>query len=151
MKLQQTILPKKKDMSSMINFVIKKGNKNIAESIIRQALFLFAKGLKKENKVSIYKHICKSIKNVTPLVDVVVHKRKHRSFQVPKPLSKEKKLFFKNKWLLHSSRSGAKQNMYKNLSNELYLSTVTRSYANKKRKELHALAISLRKKTKRKF
>jgi ribosomal protein S7 len=148
MKIQSNIITKKKDMNSMINFVVKKGNKNIAESIVRKALFLFAKTYKKKDT---YMHIRTSIKNVTPIVNVVVHKRKHRSFQVPKPLTKEKKLFLINKWLLSSSRSGAKQNMYKNLSNELYLSTIARSYANKKRKELHALAISLRKKTRRKF
>lgn len=148
MKVQQNFIPKKKDMKSMINFVIKKGNKNIAESIIKKTLFLFTKTIKKKKT---YMHIRKSIKNVTPIVNVVVHKRKHRSFQVPKPISKEKKLFLINKWLLSSSRSGAKQSMYKNLSNELYLSTVTRSFANKKRKELHSLAISLRKKTQRRF
>jgi ribosomal protein S7 len=147
-KILAQSLPPIKDMKAMVNFVIKKGNKNMAESIIKKTLFLFTKTIKKRKPQM---HISKSIKNITPVVNVVVHRRKHRSFQVPAPILKKKKLFLINHWLLSSSRAGAKQNIYKNLSNELYLSTVTRSYANKKRKELHALAISLRKKSQRLF
>lgn len=148
MKRQAAALPKPKEMQSMINFVVKKGNKNLAESIIKNSLFLFTKTVKKKQPYKLIRH---SIKTITPMVNVIALKRKHRSFQVPESLSKKKKLLLVNKWLLTGSRTSSKQNMYKNLSNELSLAISKRSFANKKRKELHSLAISLRKKTKNIF
>lgn len=135
-------------MQAMVNFVVKRGNKNSAESIIKKALFLFVKTHKKKK---IHRFIRQSIKNVTPIVNIIVFKRRHRSFQVPRPISNEKRLFFSNKWLLTSTRAGTKQNIYKNLSNELYLSAKKRSSANKKCRDLHAAAVNLRKKTERLF
>lgn len=132
------------NLDHLLQFLIKKGKKELVESIIKDSL---SNLVKKNKKTNLKKFINQSFKNVEPNLNVVVRKRKHRNFYIPEKLSERKRIFYVNHWLSKGAFTGNKQSLYQNLGFEFELAESNKGYAVKKKNELINLAISVRKKT----
>jgi small subunit ribosomal protein S7 len=123
-------------ISMLINKLLKKGKKNIAENILYKTLKLIELKTKK-NPILILE---KSIKNISPRVKLEATYLNKSIFQVPKILNLYYSTRIAIKWLIENSKKRSGKSMSIKLSNEIFDSLKGIGNSIKKRDEMHKRA-----------
>lgn len=123
-------------VSKFINYVMRKGKKDLARKIVYQA-FEIVKEKTKKDPLEIFQ---KALENVRPLLEVRPRRIGGATYQVPKEVPLERGLFLAATWILEAARSKRGKPMREKLAEELILAYQNTGAAIKKKEDTHKMA-----------
>jgi small subunit ribosomal protein S7 len=123
-------------VSKFINYVMKRGKKDVARKIVYQAFEIIREKTKKDPIEIFYQ----AIENARPLLEVRPRRIGGATYQVPREVPKDRGLFLAMKWILEAARSKKGKPMKEKLAEELILASQNTGSAVKKREEVHKMA-----------
>ncbi|XP_077474357.1 small ribosomal subunit protein uS7m [Stigmatopora argus] len=144
-------------ISKFINMMMKHGDKVLAREIMTETMVhIKRKQVEKyhkspqEKKEEIdcnpYSIFHRALENCKPVVGLVSIQKGGKSYQVPVPLSDNRRRFLAMKWMITECRENKhrRMHMYEKLSQELMAASVKEGNVFKKKIELHKMAESNR-------
>lgn len=123
-------------VARMINKIMLGGKKTTAERIVYTAL----DKLSKETKASPVESLEKSLSNVMPEVEVRSRRIGGANYQIPVPVSDDRKVALAIRWVVDSARKRKGSDMASFLSDELLSAFKNNGTAVKKKEEVHRMA-----------
>lgn len=119
-----------------INYLMKDGEKSVAEKVFYKAL----ENLKKESEEEPLKVFERALENASPMVEVVSKRIGGANYQVPKEVRPERKFFLACQWIIEAARSRKGKPMDKKLAEELITAAKNEGAAIKKKQNVHRMA-----------
>jgi len=123
-------------VSTVVNKVMLDGKKNIAESIVYDAMDIAAEKTGAEPLAALHN----ALEAVRPLVEVKSRRVGGATYQVPIEVSERRQQSLAVRWLIEYSRSRSEHTMAERLGNEMAEAVNERGGAYKKRDETHRMA-----------
>ncbi len=120
----------------IINYVMEKGKKSTAESIVYGAFEIIAHRLK-DDPVKIFE---KALSNIKPRLEVKSRRVGGSTYQVPVDVRPDRALALSMRWLILHSRKRGEKTMREKLAFELMDAASGRGAAVKKREDTHKMA-----------
>jgi len=122
-------------VAKFINYIMKKGKKNIARKIVYGALDII-KEKSKQDPVDVFE---KAIQNASPILEVRSRRIGGARYQVPVEVSKERRVALAMRWLIQAAKAH-KTSMKESLARELLEAANNTGAAIKKRENVHKMA-----------
>lgn len=119
-----------------VNYLMKKGEKSVAEKVMYGALDEIKKTTKQE-PLPIFE---KALENVTPLVEVSTRRVGGANYQVPREVRPSRKFMLAAKWLIEAAKSKKGKPMAARLAEEFMLAAKNEGTAIKKKLDTHRMA-----------
>ena len=126
-----------RDLSKFMNYVMEQGKKNIARTVVYDALEDIKEKLKVKNPVEIFDL---AIQNVGPMMEVRSRRIGGATYQVPRELNPNRRLALAMRWIVTAARSKKGAPMRQKLANELISASKNEGEAIKKRDNTHKMA-----------
>ena len=123
-------------VARMINTVMRKGKKSVAQGIVYGSLDAIREKTK-EDPVAILK---KAVENAKPLVEVKSRRVGGATYQVPIEIRPERRLSLSIRWLVNFARERSEKTMDQRLSGELIDAYNSRGATIKKKEDTHKMA-----------
>ena len=123
-------------VAMLINKVMKKGKKTIAQKIVYSAFDIIKEKTKKE-PIEIFKT---AIENVSPALEVKPKRIGGATYQVPMEVREERKLALAFRWILEGARGKKGKPMAEKLAQELIDCSNNEGIAIKKKNDTHRMA-----------
>lgn len=123
-------------VSKFINYVMRKGKKEIARKIVYQA-FDIVKEKTQKDPLEVFQ---KAVENVRPLLEVRPRRIGGATYQVPREVPLERGLFLAMNWILDAARKKKGKPMREKLAEELILAYQNTGSAVKKKEDTHKMA-----------
>ena len=123
-------------LARLINKIMKRGKKSVAESIIYDALQIIEQQESKE-PVSVLEQ---AIKNATPLLQVKPRRVGGATYQVPVEVQPDRALSLAMRWLLKSASIRGGKSMAEKLAAEIVDASKQQGATIKKREDAHKMA-----------
>ncbi len=123
-------------VSTVVNKVMLDGKKNIAESIVYDAMDIAAQKTGAEPLAALHN----ALEAVRPLVEVKSRRVGGATYQVPIEVSDRRQQSLAVRWLVEYSRNRSEHTMAERLGNEMADAVNERGGAYKKRDETHRMA-----------
>ena len=123
-------------VSMLINRLLKKGKKTIAEKIFNQAMIKIQESTNKDP----LEVLRDAIVNLTPIVEVKSKRVGGSTFQVPREVSTEKGTTLALRWLIIAAKSRSDRGMVLKLANEILDASNKTGSAIRKKEETHRMA-----------
>lgn len=127
--------------SNLIQYAIKKGNKNTIENILLKMLFNIKKK-KLTNNVLTFDGILKAFENITPVVGIKTKRKGSKNIYIPIALTKNRSRYLASNWLIENALLKQNKSFQENLAEELFESSLKKSNSFKKYYDLQKLAES---------
>ncbi|XP_057717493.1 small ribosomal subunit protein uS7m [Corythoichthys intestinalis] len=144
-------------ISKFINMMMKHGDKVLAREIMTETLEHIKRkqvekyhkapqGKKEEIDCNPYSIFHRALENCKPVVGLISIQKGGKHYQVPVPLSDNRRRFLAMKWMITECRDNKhrRTHMYEKLSQELMAASVKEGSVFKKKIELHKMAESNR-------
>lgn len=123
-------------VTKAINAVMYEGKKSLAQNIVYKS-FELIKEKTKEEGIEIFK---KALENIMPSLELRVKRVAGSNFQVPTPVSKERRQTLGLRWLILSARKRNEKSMIEKLANEIIDASKGTGAAFKKKEDTHKMA-----------
>lgn len=123
-------------VEKLINYIMERGKKNAARSIVYGAFDIIKKDLKKE-PVEVYET---ALQNVGPLTEVRSRRVGGANYQVPHEVRPERRLALALRWMIEAAKAKKGKPMAIKLSEELIAASKNEGEAVKKREMVHRMA-----------
>lgn len=123
-------------VSQVINHIMKKGKKNAAKKIVYGALDIMKEKTGKD-PIEVFDL---ALNNARPLLEVKSQRIGGATYQVPKPVVKERGVALAVRWLLESARKKKGSPMKEKLADELINAANNAGVAVKKKEDTHRMA-----------
>jgi small subunit ribosomal protein S7 len=123
-------------ISRFINNVLRRGKKNIARSIVYNALEQIAQKTEK-NPLDVFK---KAVDNVSPLIEVRARRVGGATYQVPTEVRPERRTALAIRWLITYAEERSDKSMSQKLAAELLAASTGEGGAVKKKDDVHRMA-----------
>jgi small subunit ribosomal protein S7 len=123
-------------VAQIINHIMKKGKKNAAKKIVYGALDIMKEKTQKD-PLEVFNL---ALENARPLLEVKSQRVGGATYQVPKPVVKERGQALAVRWLLESARKKKGQPMKIKLAEELIGAANNTGVAIKKKEDTHRMA-----------
>ncbi len=123
-------------LTRIINKIMVKGKKSVAESIVYGALDI----IKKKTNDDPLKILNKAIENVKPNLEVKSRRVGGATYQVPVEVRPDRKLSLALRWIIENSRKRKEKSMMGNLAAELLDAYEEKGESIKKRDDTHKMA-----------
>lgn len=123
-------------VAQLINKVMQKGKKTIAQKIVYKSFDIIKEATKKE-PLEVFKQ---AIENVSPVLEVKPKRVGGATYQVPMEVRGERKLALSFRWILDGARSKKGKSMAERLSQELIDAANNQGSAMKKKNDTHRMA-----------
>jgi len=134
------ILPDRRFGSALVSRFIRKimweGKKHLAEDLVYRALEIAGEKSKKKPEETLEL----AIKNVAPMIMIRSRRVGGANYQVPVPVSSEKKLQLATMWLISAARDRKGQSFDKSLAAEILAAMNEEGAAFKKKEDTHRMA-----------
>lgn len=124
-------------VTSLINKVMLKGKKSVAESIVYGALEIIKNKKEDEDPLKI---LNKAVDNVKPNLEVKSRRVGGATYQVPVEVRPERKLSLALRWIIENARKRKEKTMMANLASELLDAYEGKGESIKKRDDTHKMA-----------
>ena len=124
------------DIAKLINKIMKKGKKTIAQRILYNA-FQYISDKTKQDPLEIYDS---AIRNISPVLEVKGKRIGGANYQIPIVVSGERRLILAHKWLINASKNRKGKDMATSLADELILAAKGEGEAMKKRGDVQRMA-----------
>ena len=122
-------------VSKFINHVMKNGKKSTARRAVYGSFRIIEE--KKKNPIEVFEE---ALENVSPTMEVKSKRVGGATYQVPIPVSKERKTSLAIKWILNATQSKKKSPIEVRLAEELLNAANNTGTAIKKRDDVHRMA-----------
>lgn len=123
-------------VTKAINAVMYEGKKTLAQNIVYKS-FELVKQKTKEEGIEVFK---KALENIMPSLELRVKRVAGANFQVPTPVSKERRQTLGLRWLILSARKRNEKSMIEKLANEIIDASKGTGAAFKKKEDTHKMA-----------
>lgn len=123
-------------VARMVNRVMTRGKKSLAEIIVYDALDVVRDRLKRDPVDALEQ----AVKNATPLVEVKPRRVGGATYQVPVEVRPDRGLSLAMRWLVRSARARAGKSMAEKLAAEILDAAQRQGAAIKKREDTHRMA-----------
>ena len=125
-----------KDVSKFINYIMWGGKKNVAETIVYEAM----EKLEKVSGTPAIEAFKKIIENTSPVMEVRSRRIGGANYQVPREVRPERRLQLSLRWIIEASRAKKGKPMADKLSDELISAFKGEGSAVKKKEDTHRMA-----------
>ena len=140
LKKKKTLLPDGKydsvKVAKLINYVMERGKKNTAKSVVYKAFEEIKEVEKKDPKVVFEE----ALQNVGPVVELRSKRVGGANYQIPQEVSSERKLVLALRWILQSAKARKGSPMYKRLAQEIIEASKNEGAAVVKRENTQKMA-----------
>lgn len=123
-------------VTKAINVVMVDGKKGLAQNIVYD-VFKLIEVKTKEEGVEVFK---RALNNIMPSLELRVRRVAGSNFQVPTPVSKERRQTLGLRWLILSARNRNEKSMIEKLANEIIDASKGTGAAFKKKEDTHKMA-----------
>lgn len=123
-------------VARLINKVMTRGKKSLAEGIVYKALDIVGE----ESKNNPLDVLGQAIRNTTPFLQVKPRRVGGATYQVPIEVSSDRGLSLSMRWLIHAARARTGSAMPKRLAAELMDASKGQGAAAKRREDIHRMA-----------
>jgi small subunit ribosomal protein S7 len=123
-------------ISRFVNSVLQDGKKNIARSIVYDALEQIGQKTEK-NPLDIFK---KAVDNASPLIEVRARRVGGATYQVPTEVRFERRTALAIRWLINYAQERSDKSMSQKLAAELLAASSGEGGAVKKKEDVHRMA-----------
>jgi len=123
-------------VSRFVNAVMHSGKKNVARSLVYQAIDI-AEERAKEEGIEVFR---KAVNNVAPLVEVRSRRVGGATYQVPIEVRPERRIALAFRWLIQYARARNDKSMANRLAAELVAAARGEGGAIKKKDDTHRMA-----------
>lgn len=123
-------------VAKLINYIMKRGKKGVAERIVYDAFDQILTTTKKEPQAV----FDLAIKNISPLVEVRSHRIGGATYQVPMEVAKHRRLALALRWIIQAAKNKKGLKMSERLSSEIISASNSEGMAVKKRIDTHKMA-----------
>jgi len=125
-------------VSQLVNNIMTRGKKSIAENIVYGALDIIEKKTKK-NPIEVYKE---ALRNVKPMLETKSRRIGGANYQVPVEVKPVRKLSLAFRWIKEYARARSERGMKEKLAGELMDAAEKKGGSVKKREDVHKMAES---------
>lgn len=125
-------------VSKLINYVMRKGKKELARKIVYKAFEIVKE---KENKDPLEVFL-EAVKNASPRYEIRVMRVGGASYQVPKECPLPRQRMYAMKWMVEGARSKKGKPMFEKLAQEILDTAKGKSFATRKKEEIEKIAIA---------
>lgn len=123
-------------VTKAINAIMLDGKKGLAQKIVYDS-FKFIENKTKEEGIEVFK---RALNNIMPALELRVRRIAGSNFQVPTPVSKERRQTLGLRWLILSARSRNEKTMMQRLANEIIDASKNTGATYKKKEDTHKMA-----------
>ena len=123
-------------VARMINGIMRKGKKTIAEKIVYSSMEII-KEKTKEDPVSVLK---KAVENSKPVIEVKSRRVGGATYQVPVEIRPERRLALSLRWMIDFAKERSEKTMVDRLSGEILDAYNNRGMTVKKKEDTHKMA-----------
>ena len=124
------------DIAKLINQIMKKGKKTIAQKIVYGAFDIIKEKTQKE-PVEVFKI---ALENAAPMVEVKAKRVGGANYQVPTEVRGERRLALALRWMLGAARNRKGKPMAEKLAQEIMDAAKNEGTAIKKKNDVHRMA-----------
>jgi small subunit ribosomal protein S7 len=124
-------------VEKFVNYVMKRGKKNLAQKIVYGSFEEIKKKAKTDNPLEIFET---AIRNASPFLEVRSRRVGGANYQVPKEVRPERKLALAFRWILEGARTKKGSNMASRLCEEIIAASKNEGFAVKKKENVHKMA-----------
>ncbi|MEI6296973.1 MAG: 30S ribosomal protein S7 [bacterium] len=124
-------------LSKFINYIMVEGKKNVARTVVHDAVKEIGEKLKTDKPIEIFEL---ALNNVGPLTEVRSRRIGGATYQVPREVKPNRRMALAMRWIILSARGKKGQPMAKKLADELILASKNEGEAFKKRENTHKMA-----------
>lgn len=135
-KIDGDVKYKDVNIAKLINYVMERGKKSVAEKIIYEAFEI----IKKETKQDPRHIFNKAIKRISPLVEIRGKRVGGANYQVPFQVRGDRRFALACRWLLEAAKARKGMPMHKRLAAEILDASNGEGAAVKKRESVHKMA-----------
>lgn len=137
--LEADIVYESDKVTKLINYIMERGKKNTARSVVYDALEEVKKTQKDMEPLEVLET---AIRNVGPTMEVRSRRVGGANYQVPREVRQERRLALALRWIVISAKSRKGSPMYKRLAEELVSASKNEGEAVKRRENTHKMAES---------
>jgi len=123
-------------VSRFINYLMRKGEKSVAERVFYESL----ENIKKETKQEPLAVFEKALENVSPQIEVFSKRVGGANYQVPREVRPERRFFLACNWIIGAARIKKGKPMAKKLAEEILAAFKNEGAAIKKKQDMHRMA-----------
>src|SRR3989344_5276368 len=123
-------------VSRFINYLMRKGEKSVAEKVFYKSL----ENIKKETKQEPLAIFEKALENVSPQIEVFSKRVGGANYQVPREVRPERRFFLACNWIIGDARIKKGKPMAKKLAEEILAAFKNEGAAIKKKQDMHRMA-----------
>ena len=124
-------------ISKFINYIMQRGQKATARTIVYDALDLIKEKTGVDNAMEVFDA---ALKNTGPLTEVRSRRIGGANYQIPREVRPERRSFLSMKWIIESAREAKGSPMSNRLAEEIILASKNEGKAVKKREDTHKMA-----------
>lgn len=124
------------NVAKLINYIMRRGKKTVAEKVVYRAFDVIAEKSKKD-PLEVFDL---ALKNVGPVVEVKSRRVGGANYQIPTPVRGERKLALSFRWIILAAKMKKGQPMHKKLADELLLASANEGAAIKKKLDVYRMA-----------
>jgi small subunit ribosomal protein S7 len=124
-------------VGKFINYVMERGKKNTARSIVYKSLDIVKDLAKVDDAMIIFEE---ALRNAGPTVEVRSRRIGGANYQVPREVRPERRLQLAMRWIVAAARSGKGKPMAEKLAMELLNASKNEGSAIKKKEDVHRMA-----------
>ncbi|MCR4334473.1 MAG: 30S ribosomal protein S7 [Patescibacteria group bacterium] len=135
--LQPDIQYESVKVAKFINYIMEKGKKNTARSIVYDCFNTIKEKAKVENPMEVFDT---ALKNTAPMMEVRSRRVGGANYQVPREVRPERRQALSMKWIIDAARSKKGAEMHKKLADEIISASKNEGEAVKKRENTHKMA-----------
>ena len=123
-------------VSRFINYLMRKGEKSVAEKVFYKSL----ENIKKETKQEPLAIFEKALENVSPQIEVFAKRVGGANYQVPREVRPERRFFLACNWIIRAARTKKGKSMAEKLAEEILAAFKNEGAAIKKKHDMHRMA-----------
>ena len=136
-KLQPDYKYNSVEVAQFINYIMERGKKNAARSIVYGALDDIKETLKHDNPLEVFEM---ALRNTGPVAEVRSRRIGGATYQVPREVRPERKLALSMRWIIGAAKAKKGMPMRKRLMEELIAASKNEGEAMKKRETTMKMA-----------
>ena len=123
-------------VSKLINHIMERGKKTIAQKIVYKAFDIIKEKTKKE-PLAVFE---KALENASPLLEIKPKRVGGATYQVPREVRGDRKITLAMRWIIGAAKSKKGKPMREKLAEELMAAARNEGAAIKKREDVHRMA-----------
>ncbi|RJQ35997.1 30S ribosomal protein S7 [Candidatus Parcubacteria bacterium] len=123
-------------IAKLVNSVMQKGKKSVAESVIYDAFDLIAKETG-EDPLIVFQ---RAMQNASPLLEIKSRRIGGANYQVPREVNPKRRVALALRWLIGAARAKTGKPMAARLAEEIMLAAKNEGAAIKRKADMHRMA-----------